>query len=144
MPDLPYRSATDRRAVQAFFEGRPEAWNLFRRLAQTVATWGPVEVVASPSRVAFKAHSRFAWVHEASRDGAIHLRWLLPHALDSARIRSSPLGDRWSHGAKVYELDAELLAFVREAYEWDVEAEETFVLPRRRPGRRLRAEQALA
>jgi hypothetical protein len=132
MADLPFRNASDRAATDLFFKDRPEARRLFNRLARTVATWGRVYVVASKSRVAFLANTRFAWVPEAFQDGAIYVRWMVPHAIDSQRLRSGPVGARWSHGTKVHELDPELLTWLREAFEWDEEPEDAVVLPRRK------------
>lgn len=118
----PFLTPEDHAAALAFFEGRDEAHQLFHKVLTEVAKAGPFDLAATKSRVSLVARTRFAWCHEANEDGSIWLGFLLPRRVDSSRLRSGPVGQRWSHHVKVaglQALDAELVGWLREAYEWD-------------------------
>jgi hypothetical protein len=122
MAGLPYRTAADRAAAEAFFKGRPAARKAFERVAAFMDGCGPMELVATKSRVAFVAGTRFLWVHTAGLDGAITMGFLLPRHVESPRLRSGAVGDRWSHHVKLDRLDDEAEGWFREAYQWDRDA----------------------
>ena len=120
----PFASPSDRAAALAFFQGHDAAHRLFHAVVQEVANAGPFQLTATKSRVALTARTCFVWCHEANDNGAIWLGFLLPHQVDSPRLRSGLAGGRWSHHIKVgsqADFDAELLGWLREAYEWDVQ-----------------------
>lgn len=119
MPKLTAASAHDARHIAQRFEARPAARALFDGLCAHMAGLGPMQLVATKSRVSFLAGTRFAWVPEAFADGSIYVRFLLARPLDGARWRSGPVGGRWSHGTKVRELDDELKGLLAEAYALD-------------------------
>src|ERR1044072_3305662 len=98
----PFQTPGDRAAALAFFGERDAAHGLFHRLVSRLAERaGPFGLAATKSRVSCVARTRFLWVHEAHADGAIWIGFLLPHALDSKRLRSGRLpGGRWSHHAR--------------------------------------------
>ena len=118
-----FASAADRAATLAFFRGHDAAHKLFHAVLAQAAAWGPFELTASKSRVSITPRTRAIWCHEANDDGAIWLGFLLARRVESPRLRSGPAGGRWSHHVKVRDagdLDAELLGWLREAYEADV------------------------
>lgn len=119
MAGPPFRTAADEAAAQAFFKGRPAARKTFDGVRAFMATCGPMDMVSTKSRVAFVAATRFLWVHTANLDGSITMGFLLPRHVESPRLRSGPVGSRWSHHVKLEELDTELKAWFRGAYEWD-------------------------
>ncbi len=107
-----------------FFKDRPAAHVTFEELRREAATWGPCELAATPSRVAFLARTRFLWCHGAHADGTITVGFLLPYPVESPRLRKGDLGSRWSHHVKFAALDDELRAWFRAAYEWDRKKQE--------------------
>lgn len=117
-----FRTAADAAATEAFFKGRPAARKTFERVRAFMGTCGPMELASTKSRVAFVAATRFLWVHTANLDGSITMGFLLPRRVDSPRLRSGPVGNRWSHHVKLDGLDTELKAWFRGAYEWDRES----------------------
>lgn len=116
----PARSITDLAAIEAFFADRPDARRTFEALRNYVETLGPVTLAATKSRVAFVARTRFLWVHQANLDGSIQVAFLLRRRIDSERVRSGQVGAKWSHHVRSSALDAELKAWIREA--WSVDA----------------------
>ena len=120
----PFQTPGDRAAALAFFGERDAAHGLFHHLVSRLAErTGPFDLAATKSRVSCVARTRFLWVHEAHADGAIWIGFLLPHALDSKRLRSGRLpGGRWSHHARLdseADVDGELLGWLEEAYAAD-------------------------
>ena len=118
-----FASAADRDAALAFFRGHDAAHKLFHAVLAQAAAWGPFELTASKSRVSITPRTRAIWCHEANDDGSLWLGFLLPRKVESPRLRSGPAGGRWSHHVKVRgegDLDAELLGWLREAYDADV------------------------
>lgn len=120
----PFQTPGDRAAAIAFFGDRDAAHGLFHHLVSRLAgRVGPFGLAATKSRVSCVARTRFLWVHEAHADGSIWIGFLLPHALDSPRLRSGRLpGGRWSHHARLdseADVDDELLGWLAEAYETD-------------------------
>ena len=119
MAGPPFRTDADAAAAEAFFKGRPAARKTFEAVRAFMATCGPMDLVATKSRVAFVAATRFLWVHTANLDGSITMGFLLPRHVESPRLRSGPVGGRWSHHVKLEGLDTELRAWFRGAYEAD-------------------------
>jgi hypothetical protein len=115
----PFASAADRAACERFFRDRPAARASFEALRKAAGGFGPVQVVGTKSRVAFLARTRFLWCPEAHVDGTLDVAFHLPHPLPSLRLRSGAVGNKWSHHVHLRELDAEALAWFREAYAWD-------------------------
>lgn len=122
MASFRFSTPEDHAAALRFFHGHEAAHHLFHELLRRMEPVGPFELVATKSRVALVARTRFLWCHEANDDGAIWVGFLLPHRVDSPRLRSGLAGGRWSHHTKIRnatDLDAQLLAWLREAYEFD-------------------------
>ncbi|MFA5944483.1 MAG: DUF5655 domain-containing protein [Candidatus Thermoplasmatota archaeon] len=123
MAGLPYRTAGDRAAAEAFFDGREASKELWHDLVRHAVTWGPVDVTATKVRVCLTARTRFCYTPKAYRDGGLILRFLLPRAIVSPRLHRVDDQGRWSHRIDLHgpgaELDKELLGWLREAYEWD-------------------------
>lgn len=121
---LPYRSADDRAAAEAFFEGRAASKALWHDLVREAAGWGPVEVTATKVRVCLTARTRFCYAPKAYKDGGLVLRFLLPQPLDSPRLHRVDEQGRWSHRIDLHgpglRLDRELLGWLRAAYESDL------------------------
>lgn len=130
-----FQSPEDHAAALRFFHGHEAAHHLFHDLLRRMEPVGPFGLTATKSRVALTARTRFLWCHEANDDGAIWIGFLLPHRVESPRLRSGLAGGRWSHHTKIRnaaDLDAELLAWLREAYAWDVQGiREKAAKPRR-------------
>lgn len=104
-------------AVVAFYRDRPVALALWADLWRRMERHGPVEVAATKSRTSFVRRIRFAWVHEATLKG-VHVGFLLPHPLESPRVRSGRRGNVWSHHVKMEgEVDEEVMGWLREAYD---------------------------
>lgn len=123
MPELVAASATDARLVDAFFQGKPGARAVFDQVAARMAGWPSLHLTATKSRVSFTCRTRFAWCAAAQKNGSIYLRFLFPTALDSPRLRCDAMGGRWSlrvHLQQAADVDDELMAWLRAAYEFDV------------------------
>lgn len=108
--------------VRAFFLDRPAAEANFERLRGALEAFGPMTLAATKSRVSFVRRTRFCWVHEANRDGAIWIGFHTPWPLDSPRLRSGTRSGRWSHHARLAAdapIDDGLLGWLRAAYEAD-------------------------
>jgi hypothetical protein len=118
-----FATPQDRSNALAFFEGHDAAHALFHALLGKAQAWGPFQLTATKSRVSITPRTRAIWCHEANDDGSIWLGFLLPRKVESPRLRSGLAGGRWSHHVKVRDaadLDAELLGWLREAYDADV------------------------
>ena len=103
-----------------WFHDRPAALATFHALRDAVAAFGPVELAVTKSRVSFVRRNRFLWVHEANTDGAVWVGFDTARPIDSPRLRSGARGNKWSHHVKLTgpdDLDAEFLAWAREAYD---------------------------
>lgn len=124
MAAFTFRSVADRTAALAFFQGHDAAHGLFHALLSKAQAWGPFELTATKSRVSITARTRVIWCHEANDDGSLWLGFLLPHRVESPRLRSGLAGGRWSHHVKVRDagdLDDELLGWLHEAYAFDAD-----------------------
>ncbi|MEW5849037.1 MAG: DUF5655 domain-containing protein [Myxococcota bacterium] len=127
---MKFQSPADKDAAHRFFADRPLAQSLFEELAAFVDTLGPTLVTSTKSRVAFLAKTRFLWVHEATAEG-IWLGFLHPRHVASPRLRSGPVGKRWSHHTKLTTSpDAELKRWITEAYRADTATTSTSPGPR--------------
>ena len=119
MPAPRFETTGDQARATAFFEDRPAAAKLWGKVVAAVGRLGACSLVATTSRVALVAGTRFLWVHGAHLDGSITVGFLLPARVASARLRSAAAGSRWSHHLKLRDLDPEALAWFAAAYEWD-------------------------
>lgn len=121
--DVPYASAADALHAAAFFDGRDDARRLWDALVAQAQDWGPVRVTATKVRVCLLRRTRFLYCPVAHARGSIIVRFLLPHRLESPRLRVDEAGGRWSHRVTLSELDGEALGWFRAAFEADAEAE---------------------
>lgn len=122
---MQFASDKDRVAYEGFFADREPARAVFDEVVRYVASLAKRDDVvlrATKSHVAFKRKSKFAWVHEANLDGAIWLAFLSPVLVTSKRVRSGPVGKRWSTHVKITKLDAEVKRWLKRAYEADAPA----------------------
>jgi uncharacterized protein DUF5655 len=108
-------------SVEGFLDGRGErARALFERFEGLIAACGPYEVAPAKTRVAFMARVRFAGVSAIS-DRGMTIAFGLPRPVRHPRIRKiEDYGGGWyGHWMRIRspeELDAELLAWLRESY----------------------------
>jgi hypothetical protein len=119
-----FASDRDRLAYVHFFADREPARGVFGYVAKYIdglanTNGGDVVLRATKSHVAFKRSSKFAWVHQATLDGAIWLAFLSPTLVTSTRVRSGPVGKRWSTHVKITSVDAEVKRWLKRAYEAD-------------------------
>ncbi len=115
----PYAAPDDATRADAFFATRRAAQGLWNALVAEAQTWGPVQVVATKSRVALLGRTRFLWCPQALVDGRIVVRFLFPHPIDSPRLRVDHAEPRTSHRVHLEALDDEALGWFRAAYEAD-------------------------
>jgi len=119
---MQFASDKDRLACDRFFVERPAARVVFDTIVQHVASLAKIDDVtlaSTKSRVSFVRNTRFAWVHEATRDGSVWLAFLSPTLVTSPRVRCVPVGKRFSTHLKVAKLDAEVKRWLKSAYEAD-------------------------
>jgi hypothetical protein len=119
---VPYASPEDERAALAFFKDRPAAGALWGKVVDALRPAGAFTVAATKSRVAIHGRTRFLWCNAANLDGSIVVRFLLPYALTSDRVKHDEMGDRYSvrlHLTSPADLDSEAKAWFREAHQWD-------------------------
>jgi hypothetical protein len=107
--------------IEAFLEGKgPRATALWERFVEIVTSLGPVEPVANRHNIGFMVRARFASVFSLSERGMIVHFWL-KRRMESPRLsKREHLGKRdWIYRVRVAapeDLDAELTAWLREAY----------------------------
>lgn len=117
-----------RQAVEALFEGYPAAVAVTGALQRFLATLGPVEMAATKTQASFRSRVRFAWVwvpRQAVGPGKPDepvVSFALRRRETAKRVKESvnPRGDLWMHHVVVpsaKDLDAEVKAWLREAYE---------------------------
>ena len=92
---------------------------MWQQVVGAVMDHGPVQLVATKSRVCLLARTRFLWCPQAHKAGTIFVRFCLPYRIDSPRLRSDNQGDRWSHRVRLSEVDDEAMAWFRQAYDFD-------------------------
>lgn len=127
-PDI--TAAHPRRAIAAWFEGKPEAHAIFRIVAERIAALGPAEIMVA-SQISFGRTRKFAWfwlcnVTKKNPDGVPHLMLALDHRtdVDRDRVRDvTPVGTgRWNHQVVLRSRqDARsrwLAELLRQAYEY--------------------------
>ena len=113
------------RSVESFFEGRPGLKPLFDAVVGTVERFGPIRIDASPSGINIAARSHFCGAKPV-KDG-LRVGFLLRRALVSPRVihREPVGGGRAAYRVLIRrrrDLDAELRAWLREAYDANVGA----------------------
>ena len=112
---------------EALLKPYPDALPLYEAVRDVVLSFGPVEVEATRTQVAFRAARRFAylWMPRIAfgRGPAdLHLTFDLARRLDSPRVKEAvqPRPGLWTHHvvlARPSDLDAEARAWLRESYE---------------------------
>ncbi len=121
----PYRE-TPEVTVDEFFEGRPEAREIFTALQDAVDATGSAEMKVSKSQVAFRRRTgfAFAWTPDRYLSGTtapLVLTVALRHRDGSPRWKSvvEPTPGRFTHHLELHEpeeVDSEVLAWLREAW----------------------------
>ena len=108
--------------VDGFFEGKPARLReLYDAWVALVGKFGPFEQVPTKSRIAFMVRVRFAGVARLRSDGLVCSFWL-KRRVDSTRFSKRELLGRsdWVYQFVLRtedELDDEVRAWIREAYE---------------------------
>jgi hypothetical protein len=100
---------------------------MFHAVLKAVEEFGPVDAMATKTQVSFRARTRFAWLwvpQMALKRGPpdVYLTFGLPRRVASPRIKESVAArpGRWMHHMRLgstSEVDAEVVAWLREAYE---------------------------
>ncbi|HUR61360.1 MAG TPA: hypothetical protein VM286_03225 [Candidatus Thermoplasmatota archaeon] len=123
---VPYVSPDDEVAAALFFKDRPQAAALLAKFVDSMRPVRAFTVTATKSRVALMGRTRFLWCNAANLDGSIVVRFLLPCAVPSDRVRHDEAGNRYSiriHLRTAADLDAGTMAWFREAHQWDARGE---------------------
>jgi predicted transport protein len=102
------------------FAGKPEARRLFRALRKTVESLGPVKLALSKNGIAFMVRVRFAGC-QVRKDWLRCAVWLR-RPVNSTRIVRTERYTARDYGhyfevRKAEDIDAEILALLREAYD---------------------------
>jgi hypothetical protein len=108
------------RPVESHFAGRPEAKALFDALTKKLRSFGPLRVDAVKSSVNLIARRHIGGVR-VLKDG-LRVGFVLERKLASPRVKRAEWigGSKYAHSVKVTSpggLDAELLAWLKEAYD---------------------------
>jgi hypothetical protein len=112
--------------LNGFFGDRRAQRQLYEALLELVRRFGPVTVNVNRSRISFQARVRFATVARVTRSGLVCTFWLKREVV-SPRITRVELypPSNYVHQFKLTdarELDDELAAWLREAYEVGLQA----------------------
>jgi len=113
--------ACGRYSLDAFFEGRPRARELFAAWERFVRRAGAFDVVPQKTRIVFVARTRFAGVARVGPDSIV-AAFGLPRRIEDARFQRTewPGTGWWGYRFRLEnedQLDASLLRLVKEAYE---------------------------
>ncbi|MGC5170565.1 DUF5655 domain-containing protein [Microbacterium sp. DT81.1] len=109
-----------------FFEPDKKAVSIYRALAHSLVGLEGVEVVVSKSQVAFRARRGFAYAwapkHLMKSDVPVVVSIALREELHSSRFKevAHPSPSTWMHHLELRlmkEVDAELIAWIKRAYE---------------------------
>lgn len=117
-----------RQDVEGLFEEYPAGVAVAGAVQRFLATLGPVEMAATKTQASFRSRVRFAWVwvpRQASGAGKPDepvVSFALRRRETAKRVKESvnPRGGLWMHHVTVpsaKDLDAEVKAWLREAYE---------------------------
>jgi hypothetical protein len=112
--------------LDGFFGDRRAQRQLYKALLELVRRFGPVTVKVNKSRISFQARVRFATVARVTRSGLVCTFWLKREVV-SPRITRVELypPSNYVHEFKLTdasELDDELAAWLRDAYEVGLQA----------------------
>jgi hypothetical protein len=112
--------------LDGFFGDRRAQRQLYEALLELVRRFGPVTVNVNRSRISFQARVRFATVARVTRSGLVCTFWLKREVV-SPRITRVELypPSNYVHQFKLTdarELDDELAAWLRDAYEVGLQA----------------------
>jgi hypothetical protein len=112
--------------LNGFFGDRRAQRQLYEALLELVRRFGPVTVNVNRSRISFQARVRFATVARVTRSGLVCTFWLKREVV-SPRITRVELypPSNYVHQFKLTdarELDDELAAWLRDAYEVGLQA----------------------
>lgn len=118
----------DKKPTEAYFQGFDEARMLFDFLLPHVKAGGESEMVVSKTQISFRRKRAFAWVwipekHLGRRAAPLVLSVSLPARDPSPRWKEiiEPYPGRFMHHLELYmpdEIDEEVRAWLRSAYEW--------------------------
>jgi len=123
-PDRP-RSVPDP-ALDRFFTGREESWQLFRLLQDAVTDIGPAQVQVMKSQVVFRRNKAFAWVWTPGRYlkrkcAPLVLTLSFGYRHPSLRWKQvvEPYPGRFTHHLELYssnDIDDEVRGWLRDAW----------------------------
>jgi uncharacterized protein DUF5655 len=110
-----------RHSLDAFFEGRPRARELFAAWERFVRRAGAFEVVPQKTRIVFVARTRFAGVPRVRKDHIV-AGFALSRAIDDPRFQRTEYAGTgwWGYRFRLEredQLDPALFRLVKEAYE---------------------------
>jgi len=129
MPEdtMPDPADPSQSAIRAFFAGHPAGRAVFEQVRHLAEDCGPFTIRVTRSQVALRRRTGFAWVWLPGRwlrkhEGDVVLSLSLPRADGTPRFKeiAHPSPRRWMHHlvvASPEDLDGEVLAWLREAYE---------------------------
>jgi hypothetical protein len=114
-------------AAERFFDGHPDALEVFRAVWAILDDIGPFELRVSKSQVAFRRRKAFAWLWLPGRwlrkpSAEIVLSMALGQADPSSRFKEvvQPAPTVWMHHLEIHgpdELDAEVEGWLRRAHD---------------------------
>jgi len=90
-------------AIAAYFEGKPQSYEIFEAVYDRVTGFGPFDVSVA-SQISFSVHRKFAWfwlynVTKRDPNGVPHIMLLLEERFDDPRVRNieQVSKNRWNH-----------------------------------------------
>jgi hypothetical protein len=112
--------------LNGFFGDRRAQRQLYEALLELVRRFGPVTVNVNRSRISFQARVRFATVARVTRSGLVCTFWLKREVVSPriTRVQLYPPSNyvHQFNPTDARELDDELAAWLREAYEVGLQA----------------------
>ena len=100
---MPYSSRVADQTVKDYFDGKPEALEIFEIVADKIAAVGPSKMTIG-SQISFGKGRKFAWfwlynVTNKNPNGVPHLMLAIDHQVDSDHVRSTEQisKHRWNH-----------------------------------------------
>lgn len=112
--------------AEGLFEGRPEAFKLFKEVEKYIRKIGPVEIEAAKTQVSFGVKRKFAWVWlpqmwiKKRPEESIVLTFGLPRKVKHSQIEevTEPRPGRWIHHIlidKPEDINKNVIGWLKEA-----------------------------
>ena len=107
-------------AIEAFFEGRPDSYEIFTAIRDQIQAFGLSEITVA-SQISFGVKRKFAWfwlynVTKKDPNGIPHLMLRMDKKMDDSHVRNieQVSANRWNHQIVVPTLSDAESAWLRE------------------------------